>query len=66
MDLRVATKDSLESQLHDFEQEFGLKSVDFFRLYKVGDAPEGVPPHERVVWADTCLRWHRIASTAKN
>lgn len=66
MDVRVATKASLERQLHGFEQEFGMKSVDFFRLHRFGDVPERVPPHERVVWADTCMRWHRIASAVKS
>lgn len=61
MDLHVATKDSLERQLQRFEHDFELKSAEFFRLYKLKDAPERIPPHERVVWADTCLRWHRVA-----
>jgi hypothetical protein len=66
MDLRVASKASLESQLHNFEQEFDLKSADFFRLYRAGDAPDFVPPHEQIVWADTCVRWQRVASVTQD
>ena len=66
MDLHVASKASLESQLNSFEQEFDLKSADFFRLYRAGDAPACVPPHEQVVWADTCFRWQRVASVTQD
>lgn len=58
----VATEESLRRRLHEFEQEFGLSSVDFFRLHKLGDAPESIPPFQRVVWADTCRRWQKAAS----
>jgi hypothetical protein len=58
----VATEDSLRRRLDEFEQEFELSSVDFYRLHELGDTPERVPPFERVVWADTCRRWRKLAS----
>lgn len=58
----VATEESLRRRLDEFEKEFSLSSADFYRLYELGDAPERIPPFQRVVWADTCRRLRKAAS----
>jgi hypothetical protein len=62
MKRQVADEASLRTQLLGFEERFGLSSVAFYRLHKSQDDPPHVPPFERLVWADTCLRWHRVAT----
>lgn len=59
MEKRVATESSLARELSDYERQFGISSVKFYRLHCAGEAPSHVPPFERVVWADTCRRWER-------
>jgi hypothetical protein len=61
MERRVADEASFRARLAGFEERFGLSSAAFYRLHKVHEDPPHIPPFERVVWADTCLRWHRAA-----
>jgi hypothetical protein len=62
----VATEESLRRRLDEFEEEFGLRSADFYRLHELGDAPEDIPPFQRVVWADTCRRWRKAVSRSRS
>lgn len=62
MEKRIADETSLRARLTDFEDRFGLSSVAFYRLHTANDDPPHIPPFERLVWADTCLRWHRVAT----
>lgn len=62
----VATEESLKRRLDEFEEEFGLSSADFYRLHELEDAPEDIPPFQRVVWADTCRRWRKVASKSRS
>jgi hypothetical protein len=59
MERLVVDEAALRARLAGFENEYGLTSVAFLRLHKVNDDPPHIPPFERLVWADTCLRWHR-------
>lgn len=61
MERLVADEAALRARLAGFEEKFGLSSVAFLRLHKMNDDPPHIPPFERLVWADTCLRWHKAA-----
>lgn len=52
MEKRYYTAETLEAELREFEQRFGLSSADFYELYVHNDPPASVPGHDRFVWTD--------------
>lgn len=49
----IATEESLEEELLGFERRYGLDSFELLRLHAADEAPERIPPDERLIWCDT-------------
>jgi hypothetical protein len=52
MEKRYYSIESLEGELREFEERYGLRSDDFYRAYLDGTEPSHVETFDRVVWAD--------------
>jgi hypothetical protein len=53
MEKRYYSIESLEGELREFEDRFGMSSDRFFETYRTDEVPAEVPGFEGFVWADT-------------
>lgn len=53
MEISRYTAESLEGELREYEDRYGMASSDFFAAYRASGVPERVPYFESFVWADT-------------
>lgn len=53
MDKRYYTADTLEAELREFEQRFGVRSDEFYVAAMRDEAPESVDPFDRFLWLQT-------------
>jgi hypothetical protein len=55
--------DTLEAELRDFEQRFGLTSQAFYEAYQAGIALGDASGHDRFIWADIFREVRRMRHT---
>jgi hypothetical protein len=55
----IATEESLKAELLEFEQRYGIDSFELRRLHATDEAPERIPPDQRLIWCSTLDLWTR-------
>lgn len=60
MEKRYYTVATLEAELQEFEQRFGLPSAAVRAAYEAEVLPDGMTEHDRLVWADLFREFCRM------
>jgi hypothetical protein len=65
MKLTYYTADTLEHELHELEERYGMASQEFFEVYCASDVPPGIPGPDGFRWADTFTELCRLRATVE-
>lgn len=64
MEIRRYSIESLEGDLREFEDRFGMSSERFFDAYRTDEVPASIPGFQGFIWADKYQETCRLRGAA--